>query len=85
MFDSLTQRVVKVVAGVKNVAPESISPETTLEELGVDSLDAVSIVFDLESEFKIDIEADEAAAARTVADLVEGVRRLVGEPADVAA
>jgi acyl carrier protein len=89
MSDNLTQRVIKVVAGVKNVAPESIGLDNSLEELGVDSLDSVSIVFDLESEFKIEIEAQDAAAARTVADLVEGVRRLTGaasgEPATAAA
>lgn len=76
MTDTFTQRVIAVVARVKNVAPESISPSTTLDELGVDSLDAVSIVFDLEAEFNIEIEPAEAAAAASVSDLVEGVRRL---------
>ncbi len=77
MTDTITQRVIAVVASVKNVAPETLTPGTTLQELGVDSLDAVTIIFDLEEEFNLEIPSAQAAAL-TVRDLVAGVRVLSG-------
>ena len=56
MTDELTQKVVKILAAVKRIPVESIRPEATLEELGIDSLDKVNILFELEGEFNIDFE-----------------------------
>ena len=37
-----------------------ISESTTLEDMGVDSLDAVEIIMELEDEFGIEIQAEDA-------------------------
>lgn len=81
MSDSLEQQVVRIVAAAKGLDPSGISPETSMEELGLDSLDGMSIIFDLENEFDVEIPDDAAENARTVGDLIEGVRRLREEPA----
>ena len=77
MSESVEQRVVRVIAAAKNLDPQAISVNTTLEELGLDSLDAMSVIFDLEGEFDIEIPEEDAEKARTVGDLVQGVGRLV--------
>ena len=77
MSESVEQRVVRVIAAAKNLDPQAISVNTTLEELGLDSLDAMSVIFDLEGEFDIEIPDEDAEKARTVGDLVQGVGRLL--------
>ena len=53
-----------------------IKAETTLEDLGIDSLDVTEIAMDIESEFDIEFEAD--ASMKTVADIVAAVEKKVG-------
>lgn len=53
------EKVKKVLADHLEMEVEEITEATTLDELGVDSLDAVEIVMELEDEFGIEIESDE--------------------------
>jgi acyl carrier protein len=77
MNEPLEQRVVRIVATSKGLDPGTISADTPMEELGLDSLDGMSIIFDLENEFDVEIPDEAAENARTVGDLVEGVRALI--------
>lgn len=81
MPDDLTQRVIGCIAEAQHLARERISPESTFEELGVDSLDGINILFALENEFDISIPDDAARGIRDVRDMAEGVRRLVEQKA----
>lgn len=79
MNDDLETRVIGIVAASKSLDPGTISSSTTMEELGLDSLDGMSMIFDLENEFEVEIPDDAAEEARTIGDLVDGVRRLLAE------
>lgn len=79
MNDDLETRVIGIVAASKSLDPGTISSFTTMEELGFDSLDGMSMIFDLENEFEVEIPDDAAEEARTIGDLVDGVRRLLAE------
>jgi acyl carrier protein len=79
MTDDLTQKVVKILAAVKRIPAESIRPEATLEELGIDSLDKVNILFELEGEFNIDIPDEEARQITSVEGIVERLRAMAGK------
>ena len=81
MSDVVTEKVLKAVASVKKIPVERVSAGHSLEELGVDSLDAVTMVFDLEEAFKISIPDDKVRSLRTVQDIIDGVRLLQGETA----
>ena len=48
---------------------DQITPESSFEEMQVDSLDMVEIVMDIEEEFDISIETGEGI--KTVADLIK--------------
>lgn len=84
MADAVTEKVLKAVASVKKIPVERVNTDQSLEELGVDSLDAVTMVFDLEEVFQISIPDDKVRSLRTVQDIIDGVRLLRGEVADVA-
>jgi len=75
--DELAQRVIAVIAETQQIPIERISLESTFEELGLDSLDGVSIVFELENEFNVSIPNEEALLIRNVRDAVESLRKLV--------
>jgi acyl carrier protein len=56
-----------------------VTIESTFAELGLDSLDAVNILFELESAFDINISDDKARQIKSVREMVDGVRTLVAE------
>lgn len=53
---------------------ESVNMETTFEELGIDSLETVEILMELEDEFEIEIPAGEIG--KTVGSLVEYIEKV---------
>ncbi len=77
MADELTERVIAVMARSQRMAAERISPDSTFEELGIDSLDAVNILFALEEEFQINVPDEQARDIRTVRQMVDGIRTLI--------
>lgn len=77
MRDDIAERVITTLASVKRIPADTITPESSLQELGIDSLDTFTLLFELESKFSISIPDDEARNIRTVNDIVEGVRKLV--------
>jgi acyl carrier protein len=78
MPDDLSKRVISVIAATQHIGVEKITEESTFQELGIDSLDGINILFALENEFNINIPDDEAQTIRTVHDAIEGVRKLLG-------
>jgi acyl carrier protein len=77
MSNDLTERVISVIAATQRIPREKISPQSTFEELGLDSLDSVNILFALEEEFKISIPDDDARDIRGVKQMIEGIEKLL--------
>lgn len=77
MQDELTKRVIGVMAATQHIPEEKIEIEKSFQELGIDSLDGINILFALENEFDINIPDEAAKEIKTVQDIVEGVRKLV--------
>lgn len=77
MSEDLTQRVLNVIATVKRVPREKVTPESSFEELGIDSMDGVEILFALENEFDITIPDEDAKTIRSIRQMAEGVERLL--------
>jgi acyl carrier protein len=61
--------------------PGRATPASTFEDLGMTSLDSLSLIADLEEQFQIEIPNDQAMAVSTVRQAVECVRRLVPDGA----
>lgn len=67
----VTERVVNVVKGFEKVDPAKVSAKSHfLNDLGLDSLDAVEVVMALEEEFVIEIPDSEAEKIQSVADAI---------------
>ena len=80
MSETLEQQVLRIVAEAKNLDPAAVRLDSRMkDELGIDSLDGMSIIFDLENAFGIEIPEDAAQRAETVGELVAGVQQLVSE------
>lgn len=77
MSEDLTQRVLNVIATVKRVPREKVTPESSFDELGIDSMDGVEILFALENEFDITIPDEDAKTIRSIRQMAEGVERLL--------
>jgi acyl carrier protein len=54
------ERVKKILAEHLDISESEISADTTFEELGIDSLDTVEILMELEDEFGIEIAPDDS-------------------------
>jgi acyl carrier protein len=81
MSDDLIQRVLKAIATSKRIPLETVTIDSTFEQLNIDSMDAVEILFALENEFEIVIPDDEVRSVRNVRQMCEGVERLVAAKA----
>jgi acyl carrier protein len=77
MSQTVTDRVIAVIAATQKISAEKIRPESTFQELGIDSLDGINILFALENEFDINIPDDSARSIRTVAEMIDGVSALL--------
>src|ERR1700730_7573802 len=75
--DDPTQRVLRIIAETQRKDPALVTIDSSFEELGIDSMDGVNIVFALENEFDINVPDEEVKTIRNVRDMVEGVRTLV--------
>jgi acyl carrier protein len=73
----IEERLAEIVRKEKNVADDKMTPETPLADAGIDSLDALSILFAIEEEFHISIPDERARAIRTFGDMVEAIEALV--------
>lgn len=78
MPDELTQEVIAVIAREQRLPAESISPEATFEELKIDSLDGVNIVFALEEKYNLTIPDDVAREMKSVRQVIDALRTQLG-------
>ena len=72
-----TNVIVGIIAEQLGLEPEELTPETTFEELGADSLDLFHIVNALEEEYDIEFDNDEAEQIKTVGDAIAYIRSVV--------
>lgn len=80
-MDDIAQRCIAIIAKAKNIPADTITPETTFEELNIDSLDKINISFEVEEAFEIAIPDEALGSLKTVGDVVRGVEQLVAAKA----
>ena len=57
---------------------EKVTPESTFQSMGLDSLDALAMINDLEEEYNVSIPNKEVLKIRTVGQAVESFEKLLG-------
>ena len=70
-------KLITIVRNEKDVPDDKLSLETPLADAGIDSLDALTILFAIEEEFHISIPDDKARAIKTLGDMVNVVEELL--------
>jgi acyl carrier protein len=77
LSDKITQTVIASIAKAKKLSPETISLDSTFEELKMDSLDGLDLFFELEEAFDLTIPDDRARSLRTVRNIVEEIENML--------
>jgi acyl carrier protein len=83
----VAEKVIEIIAREQHLEPDAIKLDSSFEELGIDSLDGVNILFALEEEFKIDIPDSVAQNMRGVRQVVDSLTRVLegGDISDLVA
>lgn len=71
------EAIAELIADHNDCDPSEIKMETTFQELGIDSLDTVEMIMQLEDKLDKEIELD--VKVETVGDLVKFVEEKCGE------
>ena len=64
-------QVVEIIAKAAHCRAEDIKPETDLKTLGIDSLKAITVLFELEETFDIEIPNELVSSITTVSDILD--------------
>jgi len=64
----ILEKIVELLAETAGCEASEIKAETKFADLGIDSLDIVELIMNIEDEFKVEVEMDQSLV--TVADLV---------------
>ena len=71
------EKLVEIICNYVEVAPENVTPESKfMEDLGFTSFDFMSMLGELEDEFDIEIDQQEAAELRTVGEAAAYMQKL---------
>ena len=76
-YESVEGRVLRVIATSRRLPLNSITPDSTFEQLGIDSLDRINILFELENEFDISIDDEQAKTIANIPQMVAGIQQLL--------
>lgn len=86
---TLEEQIKEIIADQALMDPEDISDDSTLDELGLDSLAVVEIIYGVEEAFDIQVPfnanepEDSDFDLSTVQAIIDGVKELIAEkPAD---
>ena len=77
----IQQEVHELLVGEFKVSAEAIEPEATFKELGLDSLDMVSLAMSLEDRLGVQIPDEELSGIERYGQALELLQRQVGAPA----
>ena len=73
----IERKLLDIVKNEKDIPDDKLSPDTALADAGIDSLDALSILFAIEEQFHISIPDDKARSIKTFGDMVTTVEELL--------
>ena len=76
--ESILNEIVTMVSDMFDIEPSKISSNSKLyDDLGLDSIDAIDMVLQLQDKANIEVDAEEFRTVRTVQDIVDAVYSLL--------
>ena len=71
------RRVIGLIAKKKKLDPSAITAGSTFQDLGIDSLDGIDLVFTFEDEFNISIPDQVVQKMKSVGQVIEALREVL--------
>lgn len=79
MKEEIFEKVRALIASNNHLPPETITMDSTFEDLNMDSLDGLTLVNDLENTYDITLSNEEAAKITTVKQAVESLEKFIAQ------
>jgi acyl carrier protein len=73
------RRVISLIAKKKKLDASAITANSTFQELGIDSLDGIDLVFTFEDEFNISIPDQVVQKMKSVGQVIEALRDVLSK------
>jgi acyl carrier protein len=71
------EKITELIVSKRGIPAEKIQLDSSFEELGMDSLDAVELLADLEEAFDVSIPNSELQNFKTIRQAVEGLEKVI--------
>ena len=81
MNPEIAERVQKVIAKHLRVETDKVPLDATFKQLGMDSLDGVNLLFEVEDEFDVSIDDQDAKSITSVPEMAAGIEKLLARKA----
>ena len=75
MSEIVFEKIATLLSTKKGVNKELITIDSSFEELGLDSLDSIELIADMEEEFNVTIPNTELQNIKTVRNAVDGLSK----------
>jgi acyl carrier protein len=75
MSEIVFEKIATLLSTKKGVNKELISIDSSFEELGLDSLDSIELIADMEEEFNVTIPNTELQNIKTIRNAVDGLAK----------
>lgn len=75
MSEMIFEKIATLLSTKKGVNKELISIDSSFEELGLDSLDSIELIADMEDEFNVSIPNTELQEIKTIRHAVDGLTK----------
>lgn len=69
------EQLIDTMAEITGIDANEITMETTMDELGLDSLDTVGLTIDLEDQFRIDLDEAEINQCATLGQIYQLINK----------
>ena len=73
---TIEDRVINVISSSQKILTGIVTPDKTLEELGIDSFDGINLLYALEEEFNVSLP-DDARNYTSVQAIIEGMEFII--------
>lgn len=77
MKDEIFNKVVELIAVNNHIPPQTISIDSSFEDLAMDSLDGLTLINDLENEYNVSFPNEEAVKIKTVRQAVDSLYKFI--------
>ncbi|MCP4287969.1 MAG: histidine kinase [Gammaproteobacteria bacterium] len=77
MDQKIYATVIRAISNQKKIDASSISQSSTLEALGISSLDAITIMYEIEDALDLEIPNEALENLSSVQDILDGISELV--------